>query len=662
MRLIVSFIISTLVCASSSANSNLDWLVDLPSYIDKAIKINSEERIYCKADESDTANTHKNPYQACLEKICGHPKSFTSALDSWKKDYVELSGKDTEELKKTPVGKILHQKIDEFYKEDSYHIADEEMKKEFLEMASNPIDNTKVSVHGASGIIVALEDINILNHGEYNNETGRYEIKDSVFEGLDAAKKARIEDLKKVFEARINSQEEQYRHVSSQEFIKRKYPNLDLRSGILKYIEKLSSIEDKFIKNIGGIIPFPLDLVNLQKRTEYNEISSVELDKMIAEANSIELMGHIFDHQDKFGDEIAAEVSDKLKKWFQGKSSEEVKKLLEKKMIEKHKEQVEGDKKRFQERDKSTEICLDSYHRNSNLFPDEDSIDKLKTTVDFAKGNFIAKVLGMSWLSEESKKHIKSSLEEIRFKLPYSKSTYKDVLINSLSKKLSINKKSNEFLKNNWDMRSLFTFFTYSVAFPSKIGGNDDDEGKEYDGEIAEICQGLEQRAFGDSTYTAFGEVKVSYTLAKAPRNYQLQVIYHELGHNLEKILRESSISDATNKAFKVTESCLGDIQKKVSGEEKHKNFFVEDFSDWIAAKVENDFTKSADCEYLSFDQESQQYKNNTIFADHEDTLHSSTVFRVMRYYVDKEKDLPDECREPLTQEGILGFEQQCSI
>ena len=249
MRLIVS-IISTLVCVSSSANSNLDWLVDLPSYIDKAIKINSEERIYCKAGESDTVSTTKNPYQGCLEKICGYPKNFTSALDSWNKDYVEFSGKNTEELKKTPVGKILHQKIDEFYKEDPNRIGDEEKKKKVLDMASNPIDNTKVSVHGASGFIVAFEGFNIFNHGEYNEETEKYEIKDSAFEGLGAAKKARIEDLKKVVEARINSVEEQYRYISAQEFIKRKYPSLDLRSGVLKYIEKLSSIEDKYIKNI----------------------------------------------------------------------------------------------------------------------------------------------------------------------------------------------------------------------------------------------------------------------------------------------------------------------------------------------------------------------------------------------------------------------------
>ena len=237
------------------------------------------------------------------------------------------------------------------------------------------------------------------------------------------------------------------------------------------------------------------------------------------------------------------------------------------------------------------------------------------------------------------------------------------MLINSLNNKISNNKKTKEALENNLDMKSLFTFFAYTVAFPNEIGGgNDEDDDEEYDGDIAEVCQGLEQPAFSDATYTAFGEVKVSYTLAKAPKNYQLQVIYHELGHNLDRILRESSISDATSKAFKVTESCLGEIQKKVSGEEKHKNFFGEDFSDWIAAKVENDFTKSADCEYLSYDEESQQYKNNTIFADNEDSVHSSTVFRVMRYYVDKGKELPGACREPLTQEGVLGLEQQCSL
>jgi hypothetical protein len=651
----------TLFSITVKATSDLEWLVDLPSYIDKAIKSNSQEKLYCNAVEETLSKTNQNPYQSCLEQICGDPETFTSALDLWTKDYIELSGKDTEELKKTPVGKILNQKIEEFYKEDPNRLGNEKMRKELLEMANKPLQNMKVSIHGASGFLVAFEGFGIFNHGKYNEDTDKYEIQESAFVGVLESKRDRLKDLKVKVEDRINSVEQQYRYISAQEFMKIKYPSLDFKSGVLKYIEELSIIEGQYIKNVGGLLPFPLDLPLIKNKVKTNDISSVELDIMIQEASTVELFGDIFAHQDKFGKEISTEVESKLKDWFQDKSSDELKLLLKNKMTESQKEEVEEDKKRFLERDKSVEVCLDSYHRNAKLFPEKSEIQNLNVTVIDAKKIFIKKVLAMSGLSTESKEHIKARLDAIRFKLPYSKATYKDVLMNSIDGKITNNKKTKNALNNNFDMNSMFTFFTYTVAFPNEIGVDDEDE-EESDGDIAELCQRLEQEAFSDATYTAFGEVKVSYTLATAPKNYQLQVIYHELGHNLDRIFRESSISDATSKAFKVTESCLGDVQKTISGDGNHTNFFGEDFADWVAAKVETNFTKSADCEYLKFDSDSGQYKNKTIFTDQDGAVHSSTVFRVLRYYVDKNKDLPKECSESLISEGVLGFEKKCSL
>jgi hypothetical protein len=84
----------TLFSITVKATSDLEWLVDLPSYIDKAIKSNSQEKLYCNAVEETLSKTNQNPYQSCLEQICGDPETFTSALDLWTKDYIELSGKD----------------------------------------------------------------------------------------------------------------------------------------------------------------------------------------------------------------------------------------------------------------------------------------------------------------------------------------------------------------------------------------------------------------------------------------------------------------------------------------------------------------------------------------------------------------------------------------
>ena len=76
----------------------------------------------------------------------------------------------------------------------------------------------------------------------------------------------------------------------------------------------------------------------------------------------------------------------------------------------------------------------------------------------------------------------------------------------------------------------------------------------------------------------------MSYTLALGSPSFQRGVIYHEMGHYLEKILRGEGISQATSRAFGETEGCLNKVQQYVSGD-RYRNFLSEDFADLVSAK-----------------------------------------------------------------------------
>lgn len=192
----------------------------------------------------------------------------------------------------------------------------------------------------------------------------------------------------------------------------------------------------------------------------------------------------------------------------------------------------------------------------------------------------------------------------------------------------------------------------------------DKPEDEDDKGDLEKICLHMEQEEFSDAMITLFENVMLAPTLAYGSVDTQKAIIFHELGHNLEKYFRDGGLGPESIQGFNRVYACLNsihpegtfkDITRSISGTitvtTKEPVYFTEDFADFIASKLNPAINK--DCDYLSFSYESGHYQ--TINADNVDLVnhnaedaHSSESFRVLRGALDSKGLLPLSCNEVL--------------
>ena len=698
-------LVVTLMLLSLRAYSfGYEWISQSPRYIEEAISANmAAPRIFCAVGEGyqrfeQTYYPYQNcavgegyqrfeqtyyPYQNCLEEVCGSKETGYVPLVTQEYD---SRVDNIEQLKQSRMGLLLSEKIQTYYKEDSSVISDED-KKKYLEMAETPLEHIIVDNNGAMGFLIFVrKDVTVAFglidiESKADDKEGPFEDKsvediellkqlerEKLFKDMDLESIERIKTLKENIVSFLNSKAVQGRAqmspegglFSSQRFFLAKYGDIPLKDAILRYINELETIEQRYTKNLDGLFSFPINnLASLKIKAENGRITSLELKILINEGFSPELYSVFFNHQDKYANETTKKVENNWKNRIQEISTEELKRILtnefENLQEEKRKESERVDKKK----EHAIDICVIKYHRNMAKYPTVENIDDLEKTAFAAKNHFIDKMRNLEGISPQSKATIVEKLGKIRFQMPFSKREFERNFMRLLDDKIE-NARRQNLSRDKIDPKKTFTIWAYFALFPNDT---DEEEEEDLDGEITEICKSMDQDAFSDATLVASGDIQLAYTLAKGPEYYQRQVIYHELGHNLQAMLEQEGISRQSLLSFEETKSCVGDVQQYVS-QDKFEQFISEDFADWMSFKIEDSFSKPKGCENL-YQDDNGIYEEYSVMRGNikDDTFHSSLIFRILRYYAAHKRPLPRSCEDALIGEGLLtGLEYQCGF
>jgi hypothetical protein len=640
------------------------WMVELPAKINNAVS-GIEINRSCNDGQEITSSTSKNPYNSCLKKICGDPSEYKSTFQKWLEENAKLINTDLSSTEKSDIGKKLIANIDKYFELEStsFEVDKDELNNEILKLRKD-YNSFLLPSSGEAGVLTVLEAFKVFEYSDDASE--EYTIKNDYFQGKTGKELEMAKFLAKSTETYMRDPRRGLRSFSSIGYIKSLYPDKNEADAIVQYVKDMNKLAEESKASLGSLFPLGIDFNSVNLKIGNESLSPADLDIFVQQTGMLEIIQIALNYQKKYGQYIAKKKTGELIDWYKNNDDVAIKKRLaemeEKSKLDREKEKEEIIKKSI---DAKT-YCLQSIKKNQSLLPTQKEVDGLKSISDEAKKYFIQKVNALSTLSIESKKVIVSKLEQLTFKTPFSNEQYTKNLSENLDVILKEAQARNGLYTSGDFQKSHGSLLLYILAFPESFN---DDESEDNSGEtddealaqsdILELCRSLEQEPFSDATYTAYGSVALSYTMAKAPVSYQRQVIYHEMAHNVDAIMKELGISSSSLVHFQKVRNCLYDVQKSM-GVEKPKQYFGEDFADALAYQFSDTEEKPKMCEYLQL--ENGEYSSHTILNENESDVHSSDIFRIIRYYIDKNISLPQTCQDAIESEGILDYEKSCKI
>lgn len=634
--------------------ANEPWFSEIPQTIEKLVRLDQSIKNSC--NEKHTAQKFENSYQLCLEEVCGKTGEFTSISSKWDESFKTYSGRNFESGALHGKELEIYDLVKEYYAVDDEALNILDYKDDLLRLAKKPKENITFKDSELSKVLKLSEAFEA-----FRNVTTSSKVDESFYSNVDGSKLERYKSLGQRINIYLRDGSYIVRNTSSDAFIKVRYPDLSFEEGVKRYLQKAKAIEEMIKRYLEGFAALPTDTKATEVAFLNGSLERVELDIFIQSASVLELFGLAIQHAEKYSEEIEKELGQKLLDWT-NKEGVDVLAAIDSsiKEVEESKAKEVEIKKTKLKADKN--VCLDVYYRNINMLPSDAQIKKLKSVVEESKKEFISKINDSIDFSSESKMKIIENLKALNFKLPYSKSTFETSFIKSLKSSLQRHKSAYS-KKLNAKVKDIFSFTLYSAAFPDALN-EDEDEGDELEdgGEFQEDCTNFEQEPFSDATYTSLGEIMVSYTLAQSPEGAQKQIILHEMAHNLEHLLKDESITSLpTSAKFNKIRDCLNNYQELIVGKGSEA-FFGENFADAIATKIEKGFSKPKACIYMKNNSENGEYISDHIKNKNEGAVHSSVISRVLKYYVDKNVELPKSCKNALTKNGVVSFEKQCEL
>ncbi len=640
----------------------IDWATTPPTRL-CAEKLQSNH-------QSSRSNDNNNPYQECLENICGPSDQFIPLRTRHYRKKYGLEKFDAHQLKNTTRGgREISQKIAEYYSLEEQLELDPkrkaELKDAILPMLENPVRHIELPTHGIYGGAIFGKVYDIMDMvviHTYNDEGELIDTKlnEDSFKNIDDQLKAQYRELGQSY---VNYNKAPLRILaqnSVSKYLSEKYGNIPLQDAITKYIDYAIGLQERMQKNIGmSIINYPFDLQELKIRAQNQAITSFELDQLVQITDPMGVFEVYFDYQDKYGREIAGEMESILLEWLKNKGKDELKALVE----DEDEDSSEERERLAQSLKHSEEQCLAAWHQRYNLYPTQEAIEQLKQLSSEAKKNFIDKVEKAPGISNASKEKMTGKLDAISFQFPFSREFYHTSLIQALDQKIQQKRKFNQsILEITTNPKNMLTIMALNAMNEeeSKDSQDETEDEDELDEEIADLCSTfLEQKPFSDNyTITKFGAVNLEYDLALGPPSYARQVIGHEMGHNLHDIIAESNgISSETKAAFNEVRDCLTHMQSFIPGG-NDEMYSEEDFSDLAAFIVEDGTFRPFGCYFLLQNPKGVFFNDLSIANSNPEDDHSSWVLRILKYYVDKNITLPNSCQNALFLDaGILNFE-----
>ena len=591
-------------------------------------------------------------FQQCLEDLCGPRDEFISLKTRQLRSERALQGADLTTLEQTSWGQAITKKIDAYY--DWYKTTDisqeEALLKEALrEILERPFAHTNhLPTRGPIGFFIAQEGHQtIVNWQSYLNigPDKRQRHRELALTVKDMADSHRFSGLE---------------YYSAEKFLRAQYKNLSLREATLRYIDHAERLAARDRHNTSGLfyqsLELPDNLSELKHKAENQQLTSQELDYLVQSTRKLSILEIVLDYQDHYGGEITWELRQKLLAWSRDKTEAQKATLFH--QIE---NQVFGNrmKRLSREQQLAREKCLVSFSQNYFHYPAQSEIDRFKNFALQARADFVQKIQTSQDLSSESKAVIASEIEKLFFKFPFSRETYRSLFMQLLDSKLKREREGHSIIFNE-DAESL----SLSLLIMA-MNGSFQEDGETSNPDVVDFCtNSLQQNLLGDHANYAVGAIKVSYGLILGPGFYARQVLYHEIGHQLSKILVEKEEIDLTTYGqFRDVEACLSERQARVSG--RRLFYLSEDFADLMATLAhgdEGDISRPFACQFFYQDSDGLFWQPSLSNHDREDN-HSSYLLRILNSHVDQGGQLPASCQSALQERtGIVRFEDyRCS-
>lgn len=607
-------------------------------------------------------------YNQCIEDACKEKGPFVSVLDEWQKNYLAMELLEENSLATNQIEQEIEKKIALLHSYDPYSIgAGEKEKQMVLRMAETPLEYFHLESKGLNNFIFFMEGAKIFQVFKYDEDSEIFEVSEKLYKNRPERELKRLEPFAKKLVDYLNSTDFATKNVASEKYLEQRYKEGPKKEKIIKFLDDLEISKVRFQEKLGGITPFPIDISSLRQSVESNTLTQLELDMLVNNSTTVEMYELVFEYQEKHEKEIAEDLIVRYKNWVNVNGIEKLKTKIKQSWDKSKKEELAEAEVRKKEGEFARTYCLNKFRANMNLLPEENTISKMQKVVDDAKKFFVNNINNLQGISKASAKTIIPEIQKLTFKLPFSKETYQKMMLQLLDTKIEENKQTNKNLKKNINDKALYTFASLTAIFPDEFSGNDDEEKEnddedrnELQGDVTDLCDQLEQDAFSDATYTGLGQINLSYTLPKGPIDYQKGVIFHEIAHNLESIIRRKNISEHSQKSFDELKICLGSIHIPIVGEGKKDQYFSEDYADLVANRLLLKGVKPLMCQYMVRDSESNKFAHNSIANESEDDTHSSSLLRVLRHYANQSMDLPESCKTALLKEAQLNTQAYC--
>ena len=320
----------------------------------------------CHAEIANAAQ--RGSFQQCLQDLCGSgdtlgERHHRSVLDSVEKSLPELEN--------TPWGQVLTQKIDVHYgrrekvgifeSEEEKKAFEAQIEKTLQEMANSSAFHPETyPVYGQMSVFILAEGSSVFsnyigNPGEYRPERRRH------WELVQAIQ---------VFLSSPPFLLQEMASYSIERFLRLKYEELPLQEALLQYIDDAIGVQNRDRKNTGGIFStafgLPGNLAELKIKAQNRQITEQEMTILVESNFVLSYLDILLDYQDRYGEEIIADLYAMLQSWLEQKTPAE-KMALVGPIVEYFGE--EGGDYSSSSRAFGKEVCLRAFDRNFSLYP-----------------------------------------------------------------------------------------------------------------------------------------------------------------------------------------------------------------------------------------------------------------------------------------------------
>ena len=630
--------------------------------------------LICGSRTANAVQVEGVSFQQCLQDLCGSDYTVEERFRSANRT---SETKNLSELENTNWGQQLTQKVDAYYDwyEEWEQFGSEQEEEAFIgqiregvrRIIDSPTSGLETfPIDGQMGMFFFMEASEVIT--DYYESGNNY-----------SPQKERHRELVDAYKDFLSLPTTNFSNAndySAENFLRLKYGDLSFQEALLQYIDYATSVQNREQNNTEGVLNsvlgLPKNLEELKIKAQDRSITEQEIKTLLESHMMLPYLEILLDYQDRHGEEIAAEFSLELQSWLGQKTPAEKEQLVAE-ISDKTREDDESESSK-EERLFSKEACLRSFQKNVSLYPRQQEVEQFKDFIAREHRDLVQKINTSSHIPETSKSTLVAEIEKLSMIYPLSREDYQSKFMQRLDGRLvQMQERDLEIFdnfKNDVQHSALFL-----LMLKMKGLSDEEEEQEEMETDFADFCKETfnVDDDFGSSTVAAWDVIKFGASAILGSRSYARQVFYHEIGHNLKRMLELNTLERLLKgenvdvdldmqQLFAPARTCLQDRQDRISG--RGEFYLGEDFADLIAATFEDSSSRPFACEYFWMGADSGRfYGQDSLINSNVKDDHSSDLLRALFNSIDRGMGLPASCQTALEEAGHPDFqERQCSL